>query len=62
MNPAIFWDIAPFSPYVNQCFGGTYHFHLQGRKSAEHETSVHQATGPEDEGDMFLRNIGSHKE
>jgi hypothetical protein len=32
---AIFWDIAPCSPYVNRCFRGTYHLHLQGRKSAE---------------------------
>jgi hypothetical protein len=37
---AIFWDIAPCSPYMNRRFGGTYHFHLQGRKSAEQETSV----------------------
>jgi hypothetical protein len=35
----IFWDIAPCSPYMNRCFGGTYHRHLQGRKSAEQETS-----------------------
>jgi hypothetical protein len=32
MNVAIFWDIAPCSRYVNRCFGGTYHLHLQGRK------------------------------
>jgi hypothetical protein len=25
MNVAIFWDIAPCSPYVNLCFGGMYH-------------------------------------
>jgi hypothetical protein len=31
---------APCSPYVNQRFGGTYHLHLQGRKSAEQETSI----------------------
>jgi hypothetical protein len=24
MKVAIFWDIAPCSPYMNQCFGGTY--------------------------------------
>jgi hypothetical protein len=24
------------------CFGGTFHFHLQGRKSVEQETSVQQ--------------------
>jgi hypothetical protein len=27
---AIFWDIAPCSPYMNRRFGGTYHLHLQG--------------------------------
>jgi hypothetical protein len=32
---AIFWDIAPCSPYVIRRFVGTYHFHLQGRKSGE---------------------------
>jgi hypothetical protein len=42
MNVAIFWDIAPCSPYVNQRFGGTYHLYLQGKKSAEQETSVQQ--------------------
>jgi hypothetical protein len=35
----IFWDISQCSPYMNRCFGGTYHLHLQGRKSAEQETS-----------------------
>jgi hypothetical protein len=36
---AIFWDIAPCSLYMNRSFGGTYHLHLQGRKSAKQETS-----------------------
>jgi hypothetical protein len=35
MNAAVFWDIAPCSPYVDRRFGGTYHFHLQGRNSAD---------------------------
>jgi hypothetical protein len=39
MKTANFWDIAPCSPYMNRRFGGTYHFHVQGRKSAEQETS-----------------------
>jgi hypothetical protein len=25
---------------MNRCIGGTYHLQLQGRKSAEHETSL----------------------
>jgi hypothetical protein len=36
---AIFWDILPSSSYMNRRFGGTYHLHLQGRISAEQETS-----------------------
>jgi hypothetical protein len=34
------WDIGVCNPYMNRRFGGTYHLHLQGRKSAEQETSV----------------------
>jgi hypothetical protein len=34
---AIFWDILPNSPYVNRRFGGTYHLHLQCRKSADQQ-------------------------
>jgi hypothetical protein len=37
---SIFWDIASYNPYMNQHFGRTYHPHLQGRKSAEQETSM----------------------
>jgi hypothetical protein len=35
---------SPCSPYVNRCFGGTYHFHLQGRKSPDEETNVQQSS------------------
>jgi hypothetical protein len=38
-NVAIFWDIAPCTPYVNRRFGGTYHLHLQGRKSTEQDSA-----------------------
>jgi hypothetical protein len=34
MNVAIIWDIAPCSLNVNRRFGGTYHLHDEGRKSA----------------------------
>jgi hypothetical protein len=34
MDVAIFWDIAPCSPYVNRRFGRTYHLHLHGRWSS----------------------------
>jgi hypothetical protein len=34
MKRSIFWDITPCSPLsVNRRFGGTYRFHLQGRKN-----------------------------
>jgi hypothetical protein len=34
MKRIIFWDITPCSLLsVNQCFGGTYRLHLQGRRN-----------------------------
>jgi nitrate reductase gamma subunit len=42
MNAAIFWDVAPWIPYMIRRFGGVYHLHLQSRKWAEQETSVQQ--------------------
>jgi hypothetical protein len=56
MNVAIFWNMAPCSPYVNRRFEATYNLHLQGRKSAEQETSVYRVP----RGDNFLRNVCSH--
>jgi hypothetical protein len=32
LHVAILWDIALCSLYVNRCYGGTYHLHLQGKK------------------------------
>jgi hypothetical protein len=40
MNVAILWDIALCSPNVNRRFGGVYHLHIHGRKSAKREISV----------------------
>jgi hypothetical protein len=37
MKISIFWDTAPWSPYMKRRFGGTYHLHLQGLKSEEQE-------------------------
>jgi hypothetical protein len=37
MKIAIFWDIAPCRLNMSRCFGGMYHLHLQGQKSAEQE-------------------------
>jgi hypothetical protein len=62
----IFWDITPYSPLnVNRRFGGTYRLHLQGRKISQTllVTCFHAGFlpglffDPEDEGDMFLRNV-----
>jgi hypothetical protein len=40
MNSAFFWVIAPFSPYVNRCFGGKYHLHLQGKNHPSRKPSI----------------------
>jgi hypothetical protein len=42
LTVSVFWDIAPCSLYVDECFGGTYHLDPQGRKSTEQETSLQQ--------------------
>jgi hypothetical protein len=44
MKVDIFWDTVPCSPYVIRRFGGTYHLHFQGLKSAEQKTSVQKVT------------------
>jgi hypothetical protein len=62
MNIAIFWDAALCNPYVNRRFGGTYHLHLERRKSTEKETYPHTKRwflaqlifDTEDLGDVFL--------
>jgi hypothetical protein len=53
---AIFWNIAPYSSYVNRRFGGTYHLHFQGRKSATCYTldSCSAIFDPEDGDDTFF--------
>jgi hypothetical protein len=40
MNNAVFWDVAPCRSCVKRRFGGTYRFHLQGRKIRERGTNV----------------------
>jgi hypothetical protein len=42
IDVAIFWDIAPRSLYVNRCFGGMYHLHLQCLESTEQDPSIQQ--------------------
>jgi hypothetical protein len=39
-NAYVFWHMGLFSPFMNRPFRGIYHRHLQGRKSAEQETSM----------------------
>jgi hypothetical protein len=40
MKNAVFWDVAPCRSCVNRRFGGTYRFHLEGRKIRERGTGV----------------------
>jgi hypothetical protein len=40
MKNAVFWDVEPCRSCLNWCFGGTYRFHVQGRKIRERGTSV----------------------
>jgi hypothetical protein len=40
MKNAVFWDVTPCRSCVNRRFGGTYRFHLQGRKIRELGSSV----------------------
>jgi hypothetical protein len=65
MKSSILWDITPVSPLkVNRHFGGTCRLHLQVRRISQ---AKNQRGGgfllglffdPEDEGDMFLRDVG----
>jgi hypothetical protein len=66
---AVFWDVAPCKSCVNRRFGGTYRLHFQGRKIRELQI-VATSSGwflargffyPEDGGDTFLQDVGSHK-
>jgi hypothetical protein len=40
MKKVVFWDVALCRSWVNRRFGGTYRFHLQGRKIRERGTYV----------------------
>jgi hypothetical protein len=40
LNVAIFWVIAPRSPYLNWSIGGTYHLRLHDKKSADQDTNL----------------------
>jgi hypothetical protein len=63
VKSTIFWDITPCSPLkVNRRFGGTYRLHLESQ-IALLATCFHDSLllglflDPEEEGDMFLRNV-----
>jgi hypothetical protein len=45
MIVAIFWDIAPYSLYANQCFGGMYNLHHQGKKSFDQKPACSRWLG-----------------
>jgi hypothetical protein len=68
MKNAVFWDVAPCRSCVNRRFGGIFRLHLEGKKIRERGTSVKmwlQTTRgfsyPEDGGETFFRNVGSHR-
>jgi hypothetical protein len=65
MKNAVLWDVAPCRSCVNRRFGGTYRLRIQGRKIREQGSRWLQTEPPvfypEDGGDTFLRNVGSHK-
>jgi hypothetical protein len=60
MKSINFWNMTPCSPLsFNRRFGGTYRLHLQGRRNRfSKPASWTYFFGPEDGGDMFLRNVG----
>jgi hypothetical protein len=65
MKNAVFWDVAPCRSCVNRRFGGMYHL-PSARNCGLPATCLwwFLALGffyPEDGGDTFLRNVGSHK-
>jgi hypothetical protein len=47
MKNAVFWDVAPCRSSVNRRFGGTYHLHLHGRKSASEDLASRWLQLPE---------------
>jgi hypothetical protein len=53
------YDIKPCSPLkFSRRFGGTYRLHLQDRLSIRfHSGSLLGLFDPEDEGDIFFRNV-----
>jgi hypothetical protein len=57
INVATLLNTASCRPYVNRRFGRTYHFNLQGRKSAE-QAKDQLIFDSEDGDDMFFRNVG----
>jgi hypothetical protein len=65
MKNAVFSNVTPCGSCENQSFGGTYRLHHQGEKNRRARTNVIRSDlesfHPDDGGDTFLRNIGSHK-
>jgi hypothetical protein len=59
MKVAIFWDIAPYSPYITRRFGGTYHLHPYASYLKANWFLARLIFDPEAGGDTFLQNISS---
>jgi hypothetical protein len=62
MKNVVFWDMALCRCCVNWRFGGTYRFHLQGRKIREQGTSVRRwlQTEPPVEKTQLYPPVGRH--
>jgi hypothetical protein len=58
INVSIMCDTAACITYVNRRFGVAYRFHFQVVLSAEQVDPL--TFDPEDVGDAFHRNVGSH--
>jgi hypothetical protein len=61
MKNTVFWDVALCSSCVNRRFGGTFRLRMQTAATCLRWFLERGFFYPEDGGDTFLRNIGSHK-
>jgi hypothetical protein len=60
MKNAVFWDVALCRSCVNRRFGGTYRLHLPTAATCSRWFLPRGFFYPENGGDTFLRNVGSH--
>jgi hypothetical protein len=61
MKNAVFWDVALCRSCLNRRFGGTYRLQPQSAATCSRWLLARGFFYPEDGGDTFLQNVGSHK-